>query len=86
MATYPVSPTTASLDNVLSVAVPRDFRDSGWVQGTAIVKDVTAASKVKQSPEIQRYVRSLDLKTGVYKNASLVCDIECVLVRMSSYS
>ena len=69
--TYPVSPTSATLDNVLTVAVPRDFRDSGWVQGTAVVKDATVANKTFQAAEVQRIVRRFDLKTGVYKDASL---------------
>lgn len=71
MATYPVTPTTATLDNVLSVAVPRDFRDSGWVQGTAIAKDASASGKVFQNLYSQHIVRKFDLKTGVYKAADL---------------
>lgn len=69
--TYPVSPTSATLANVLTVAVPRDFRDSGFVQSTAVVKDTTAAHHTFQSPEFQRLVRRLDLSTVAFKDASL---------------
>lgn len=69
MATYPITPTTATLDNVLTVAVPRDFRDSGWVQSTAVVKD--PSGKINRSVDIQKLTRKLDFKTLKLYTAAL---------------
>lgn len=60
MATYPTTPTTLTLDSAFAGAQLRDYRDSGFVQSTAIVRD---ANKVKQSVDIQRVVRQIDFKT-----------------------
>lgn len=60
MATYPTTPATLTLDSAFAGAQLRDYRDSGFVQGTAIVRD---ANKVKQSVDIQKVMRQIDFKT-----------------------
>ena len=61
MATYPTTPTTLTSLSAVAGAVLKDYRDSGFVQATAVVRD--ALNPVKQSADVYRIVRKLDLKT-----------------------
>lgn len=74
MATYPITPTSATLENCLTVAIPRDFRDSGWVQGTAVVRENATAtnSKIFQSYDCERITRKINLSKVAAKTAGLV--------------
>jgi hypothetical protein len=61
MATYPTTPTTLTLDSAFAGAILRDYRDSGFVQGTAVIRDV---NKTKQSVDVRKVTRQVDFLTA----------------------
>ena len=60
MATYPTTPTTLTIVSAFAGSILRNYRDGGFTQGTAIVRDV---NKPFQSVEVQRVGRKIDFKT-----------------------
>lgn len=66
--TYPTTPSTATLANQQLGAILYDYRDTGFAQGTAIVRDT---NRIKQTVDIQRVSRILDFSTAkFYSTAS----------------
>lgn len=65
---YPVAPTTVTLANASVGSIMRDYRDSGYTQGTSIVRDI---NPVKQSVDIDVVRRKFDFKTAKFVDASL---------------
>lgn len=61
MATYPTTPATLTLESAFAGSILKDYRDSGFVQGTAIVRD--GSNCPKQSVDNRIISRTLDLKT-----------------------
>ncbi len=61
MATYPTTPTTLTLTSAFAGAILRDYRDSGFVQGTAVIR---GTRKAQQSVDIFKIGRQIDLKTA----------------------
>jgi len=58
--TYPTTPTTLTLTSAFAGAILDDYRESGFVQGTAVVRD---ANLSKRSADVYRLVRKIDFKT-----------------------
>ena len=58
--TYPTTPTTLTLTSAFAGAILRDYRESGFVQGTAVVRDV---NRSKRSADVYRLLRKIDFKT-----------------------
>jgi|GEM_PF-5122314 len=64
---YPVTPSTNTLANDVIGAILRDYRESGFVQATAIVRDVT---KANQNCDRKELSRQFDFKTAKFVNAA----------------
>jgi hypothetical protein len=60
MATYPTTPTTLTLASAFAGSILKNYRDGGFTQGTAVVRDV---NRPFQSVEVQRIGRKIDFKT-----------------------
>ena len=68
MATYPLSSlSSASVDLLNQAAILKNYRDGGYVQATAVVKD---GNLPKRSMDVGRQIRALDMST-VKSNTSL---------------
>ena len=60
MATYPTTPTTLTLTSAFAGSILKNYRDGGFTQSTAVVRD---ANKPFQTVEIQRIGRKIEFKT-----------------------
>jgi hypothetical protein len=61
MATYPTTPTTLTLTSAFAGSILRDYRDSGFVQGTAVIRGVR---NTQQAINTNKVGRQIDLKTA----------------------
>jgi hypothetical protein len=61
MATYPTTPTTLTLLSAFAGSILRDYRDSGFVQGTAVIR---GTRNTQQSADIFKLGRQIDLLTA----------------------
>ena len=68
MAVYPVAPTTVTLANAAVSSIMRDYRDTGFVQGTSVLR---SPDPIRQAVSIDVLRRKLDLKTTKQVDASL---------------
>ena len=60
MATYPTTPTTLTQASAFAGSILKNYRDGGFTQATAVVRDV---NRTFQSVEVQRIGRKIDFKT-----------------------
>ena len=67
--TYPVTPTTLTLANETVGAILTNYRDGGYVQANAIVRDVNHPFR---SVHVEGKGRLFDFKTATFVNAGLV--------------
>lgn len=67
MSTYPVTPTSNTLANDVVGAILRNYRDGGFVQGTAVVRDVNKTNQYDSRRELSR---KFDFKTATFVDVS----------------
>jgi hypothetical protein len=61
MTTYPTTPTTLTITSAFAGAELKNYRDGGFTQATAIIRDV---NPVKQTVDVNRILRKLDFLTA----------------------
>jgi hypothetical protein len=60
MTTYPTTPTVLTIQSAFAGSILRNYREAGFVQATAVVRDT---NRVEQTMNVDRRFRKLDLKT-----------------------
>lgn len=60
MTTYPTTPATLTIASAFAGSILRNYREAGFIQGTAIVRDV---ARTAMTFNVDRRVRKLDFKT-----------------------
>lgn len=63
MATYPTTPATLNITTAFAGSILRDYRDSGFVQGTAIIRDQFFPKEDWTGRKISRKIDLLTAKT-----------------------
>lgn len=63
MTTYPTTPTTLTLASAFAGSILRDYRDSGFVQGTAVIRDSYHTKHDWTGRKISRRLDFLTAKT-----------------------
>ena len=61
MTTYPTTPTTLTITSAFAGAELKNYRDGGFTQASAIIRDV---NPVKQSADVYRVIRKVDFLTA----------------------